>query len=1307
MGYETVNTHIITNRLTGSLPVTKIELAGLEVIGLLDCGASVSLVTQSVFQKIARDRQINKIDDPTTIKSICGEKLHILGCYSIPIKLGNKEFKHCFYVVKNDFNSNYRVILGYDFMTTNRLKLNFEELLVSIDNVQIRMMDSNTNSQINNVKSNLAKLKTKYILKPGESQLVNIVLQSNKKVGDEVLITPINNKNIKIEESICSVTKDNTCKILVSNITNKTMHLNKAMNVATISSDFEIRNMEQIKLLRREELFPSDFDLSHLDITSKNKLLALLMEFSDIFSKRLFTIGSTDKVTPEFYVQGENLPSIRNYGVPQILKPILREQIDELLEAGLVEPSNAEISFPLLLIKKRNKSSDGTDQYRQVVDYRYLNDHIKFANYPLPQINQLLDELKGSEYFTNLDLHSSFFQIRLPEDKRKYTTFSTILGNFKYRVLPQGLNVSPGTMQRLTDNIIAPIKYLGIVNYLDDFVLGTNSLEQMLYKLRKLFQELRKAGVTLNPSKCSFMLPKIKVLGHEVDKNGIRPLEDNLRKIKEFPIPNTTKRLQRWLGQASYYRRFIPNFSKIAEPLFELTKKRKKFIWNDLAQQAFDELQDALSKEPILQHPNFSKTFILSTDSSDTCIGATLGHKDESGLILPISYYSKKLVAHQKKWPIHEKELFAIQEAVKAFKHYLYGRHFIVRCDNSAIQSIKKLENPANRLARMILYLNDYDFTFEKIPGSENQVADLFSRDFHQVNLVQVDMPNFQEIKNAQLLDPVISQLITKISKTRKHLTPSEQKYFISDDGVLMHKEKFKSTSPRSDINCTMNQIVIPEVFKLKILQIAHQNHAGHLRTYETIREQFYWRGLYTDVEHFVKSCTDCMGFKTPKTIAPVPIQRHFIPSRPGQMVSCDLVGQLPETSKGHKYFITFVDHFTKFLVAYPMRTQSAEETSEMFFKYITLFGIPENLLTDRGSNFTSQMFQNVANKLGVTKLYTTALNPKCNGKLEVLHGKIKKTVSIWARESRQWDTYLDLYTYFYNNSFQKTIQDKPSYLVFGMDINMPHTILESKRPRQDDSYCGYIEKKTSQLQEAYKKVTENITKASEKQENYQHKKAKIKDFKIGQLVFLYSPDMDRNSGLPKKRSYKGPFRVVERHNLVNYSIMDISDAKKKIQKVNSDRLIPFEERNFKFLPELKTTEEEECLVSKPKPHAQFDAESDSEDELPLAEFLRRTKLINSESNQRQRLNVHCDLPEQAQELSCSNESEPGQELNYDSDATETYSPKMQENQKLEENSNNSSRYNLRPRNSNTQPTDNEPHIAVKWLERITEALRD
>lgn len=264
------------------------------------------------------------------------------------------------------------------------------------------------------------------------------------------------------------------------------------------------------------------------------------------------------------------------------------------------------------------------------------------------------------------------------------------------------------------------------------------------------------------------------------------------------------------------------------------------------------------------------------------------------------------------------------------------------------------------------------------------------------------------------------------------------------------------------------------------------------------------------------------MSYKSPNRIPHAPIQRNYIAERPMQFVSCDHVGKLSTTNRGNCYILTFIDHFSKFIKLYAVPNQTAETTDEKFLDFACTFGFPNFLLSDKGKAFTSDMFTLICKRLGVTKLQTTALRPQTNGQSERINSNIKKSLSIFAQDTAQWDEYLNFYELFYYSSLHTGTNETPSYLHLAYDIPLPMDILQDQKHTEKYDYPEFVRRKTKQMRHTFNKVHQNLTHAAKIQEKYQNKNATQISYFPGPLVFLYSPEIDRNSGLPKRRNYRG-----------------------------------------------------------------------------------------------------------------------------------------------------------------------------------------
>lgn len=579
----------------------------------------------------------------------------------------------------------------------------------------------------------------------------------------------------------------------------------------------------------------------------KTKLLELLREYADIFATDLYLIGETDKIQPNFQVDTSKIESKRPYPIPHSLRGEMRDKLDELLKAGIIEPSDSCIVHPSILIKKKNHSTN-KPSYRLCQDLRNVNQFTKYPSYNMPRVDLMVQTLRGSELFSSLDLQSSFWQVPLKKEDRKFTAFSTPFGNFQYTKMPQGANYSPGVLQNLTDSLTAPFKNLNMTNYVDDICLGSKSYESMLEMLRKLFDRIREFGLTINPEKTTFMTKEIQFLGHVINGNSIRPSDDNLRKITDFPSPNTKRKVQRFIGLVNYFRKYLNNFSKLASPLTDLLKKNVKFKWGEKEQQAFETLKNKLNERPILAHVDYDKILTLVTDASDHSIAGMLAQEGEDNILHPIHYFSRKLSETEKRYSIYEKEILGMVASIKTFSHYLYGKRFNLKSDNLSATKVKELPTPTNRVTRWLLFLSDYEYNMEFIPGHLNYASDLFSRDFHKINSVIGEGIDIESIKIEQQKDEKLKLLIKKLNNMNLNLTPAEEHYFIRNE-ILMHIGKV--TRAINTDSC--EQFVIPETLKIKVLNLVHKPHFAFKKTYQKLRENYFWENMYSETKISLK----------------------------------------------------------------------------------------------------------------------------------------------------------------------------------------------------------------------------------------------------------------------------------------------------------------------------------------------------------------------------------------------------------------------------------------------------------------------
>lgn len=390
-----------------------------------------------------------------------------------------------------------------------------------------------------------------------------------------------------------------------------------------------------------------------------------------------------------------------------------------------MRPSYSPWSSPIWVVPKKLDSS-GKQKWRIVVDYRKLNEKTIGDRYPLPNIEDILDKLGRSNYFTTLDLASGYYQIEMDEESISKTAFSCEKGHYEFVRMPMGIKNAPSSFQRTMDNVLRGVE--NVLVYLDDIIVYSTSLEEHLVTLKKVFERLRESRLKIQLDKTEFLCKEVGFLGHIVTPQGVKPNPNKIRAITEYPIPRTAKQIKSFLGLIGYYRKFIRDFAEITKPMTKCLKKNAIINIHDPDyKESFQLCKEVLTNDPILQYPDFSKSFILTTDASNVAIGAVLS-QGKVGSDLPVAYASRTLNETESKYSAIEKELLAIVFACKYFRPYLFGREFLIVTDHRPLQWLFSLKEPNSKLVRWRLKIEEYQYKIVYKKGILNKNADALSR---------------------------------------------------------------------------------------------------------------------------------------------------------------------------------------------------------------------------------------------------------------------------------------------------------------------------------------------------------------------------------------------------------------------------------------------------------------------------------------------------------------------------------------------------------------------------------------------------
>lgn len=917
-----------------------------------------------------------------------------------------------------------------------------------------------------------------------------------------------------------------------------------------------------------------DNNASELSQNEADRFYRLLMDYEDVFAVSNSDLGRTTRL--KHTIDTGNAHPIRQ-PVRRIAPP-QRDEVKRLVETMLnddvIQPSSSPWASPVVLVRKKDGSA------RFCVDYRKVNEVTHKDAYPLPRIDATLDTLAGSRLFSTLDLLSGYWQVEIAEEDRAKTAFCTTEGLFEFKVMPFGLCNAPATFQRLMDLVLSGVQWWQCLVYLDDVIIIGKDFDEHLRNLEAVFGRLRQAGLKLKPAKCAFLQRKVRYLGYIVSEDGIAPDPAKVEKVAAWPEPKTTREVQQFVGFASYYRRFIQDFASIAKPLYRLTERTNIFNWTAECRTAFNELRRCLTTAPVLAYPDFTREFIVDTDASDTGIGAVLSQVDENGHERVIAYASRVLSKPERRYCVTRRELLAVVVFLREFRPYLTGRHFTLRTDHGSLTWLRNFRDPEGQLARWLEVLQEFDFTIIHRRGRKHTNADALSR----LPCRQCGRHNHDEIvpiavaslggdldatlRQAQLDDPVVGPVL-RAKETSQEPQPEDVKAMsphcrrlvqIWDQLVIKDSLLWRQYDSPSGHMTTL-QLVVPGSKREEILRDMHEGlisgHLGQEKTLERLKERFYWPGHYMDVRNWCETCPDCAARKNPTQKARAPLQNIKV-GCPAQLTAVDIVGPLPESDAGNRYILVVGDYFTRWVEAYAIPNQEAvtvakKLTDEYFFR----FSPPEQLHSDQGRQFESELVAEVCKLLGIHKTRTSPYHPQSDGMIERFNRTMLNMLATAASEHPfDWEEHLRPLCLAYNTSVHATTGYTPFYLMFGRQVRMPLDIVYGTATTETTSPSEYAQALRKRLEEAYNMVRDKTGQQQERQKEYYNRKVHGNPFSEGDLVFLHSPVISRGHARKLHRQWTGPFRVVRRLSTVNYRIQDLRSPRRRLI-VHFDRLKP------------------------------------------------------------------------------------------------------------------------------------------------------
>lgn len=901
------------------------------------------------------------------------------------------------------------------------------------------------------------------------------------------------------------------------------INFDKKISIAEICKPDKSDNLE----VRSEAFCDAVTDILNIDVFSETKLdvelnvnpdlsLDTIDKVHQLYSEYTKELSHQPQTSPKIemsiHLKHEQPISFRPRRISYADKIQLRSVLDELLRENVIRPSNSPYASPIVLVRKRN------GDMRLCVDYRELNSITVKDNFPTPLIDDHLDRLRNKKYFSTLDLKNGFYHVRMDENSIKYTSFITPLGQFEFLRMPFGLANSPRVFQRYTNEVFRElIDSDKILLYLDDILIATETIEDHLETLSSVFKIAASNKLIFRLDKCSFLSSEITYLGYKINSQGIKPSKENVNAVLNYAVPKNAKDVHRFLGLASYFRRFIPQFSTIAKPLFDLIKKNAVFHFNELEFQAFETLKSKLASPPILAVYSPELETELHTDASSLGFGAVLLQKQTDGKFRPVSYYSKRTTPAEGNYHSFELECLGAINAIKRFHVYLAGKKFklITDCDSFRLTLARKDINP--RIARWALFLQNYDFEIVHRPASRMNHVDALSRAH---NILVLEANTFEQtLSIKQSTDPTIKEI-------RNSLEIKEDKFFELKDGLVYRKVPNKNAL----------LFYVPESMEANVLKTSHDDlgHIGIDKCHEYISRTYWFPKMRDKIKKYISECLKCLAFSPDSGKKEGFLHSINKGKLPFETIHIDHYGPLEKTNNGYKYILAVVDAFTKFIKLYACKSTQTSEVIKHLTNYFRTYSKPKRLISDRGTSFTSNAFKGFMDQNFVQHVLIATHTPRANGQIERVNRMLTPMISKITKQVDKWTDVLDEVEFALNNTFHRALGTTPSMALFGVNqVGQVNDTLKYYLDCNQDSYRDLVKLRQT--------ISENIEKVQKENElSYNKTRKPISNYKVGDYVLIKNVDV--TPGFNKKLipKFKGPYEIREVLNQDRFVVGDI-----------------------------------------------------------------------------------------------------------------------------------------------------------------------
>lgn len=911
----------------------------------------------------------------------------------------------------------------------------------------------------------------------------------------------------------------------------------------------------------------------------QEKLRGLLLEYADLFSEQTATIPGFEfglDLTEDADLTKLNRPSFPKSRTERELEA---QKVRDLVNRGILVPSSGSFATNNVMVPKKTNADGSAGGMRVTSDFRVLNSMTKDISYPTEDVKRIVRWLATKRVYSVVDLRDGYFNIKLREQDCHLTSIRTVLGQFQYAVMAQGLKGACAYFQSVVNKVYDGLRLADgmevsnvcaiMAAYLDDLGIGSETAADHLRDLRQVFERTRAAGLRFKLAKCLFGKRSVEILGHQVANGSIRPSNDHLAVFSRFREPRNAADLLRFIGLVGFFGEHVEGAADRLAPLYEVLvgtgwnkkkPKRRKVVvsdweqrWGERQRLAFEALRELMSRPEFLVAPRPSAPKKLVCDASDYGLGAVLLQLEGDRGWLPVAFASRKQKGAEARYTVSEKECLAVLFGLCKFREHLYGEEFGVVTDHAALQWLMSLRDPKRRLARWIVEFQAFAFTVEHAPGNGTLMAvpDALSRDTMDRDM-QLCARCLEAV--ADISAESSSWGFDKVDLQKKQeeefgapgkIVDDKGLYAFGEDGFLYR------VFSENDV-----RLAVPASMKERVLEWVHGSrevgHWGVLRTAARLKQRYWWKGWFADVEKRVRECVACRLAKMTRSRRQARMQ-VWHPRARFHTVAVDVLEVSPKSADGNRKVIVMGDLFTRFMVAVPVAEEKAEVVAGVLFdRWISIFGPPVRILSDRGKPFVSGVVRSLCARIGTKKVFTTPYAPQTDGMVERFNATLTGDLAKFVLDEADWDKHVSFATFRYNSSVNSATGMSPYFAMFGV------------RPFEFDSCQGLslrLEDEpadvAARLAEVHAQLFNASLKSREWAQKHYDKAVEECQFELGERVLLYHPPGEKESGRKLRVPWLGPYLVQEKHSSCGYTVRSELDGRLARVHVNRLKRVP------------------------------------------------------------------------------------------------------------------------------------------------------